>query len=61
MTAADRSGMTEAQIEAIDRMYSAAKVVRDHAEADLRLADDLFRVASALHDVAHAPTLRGVS
>lgn len=52
--------MTETEIAAIDLVYEAAKAAREHAEADLEAADRLLRVASSLHDIAHAPTLRSV-
>lgn len=53
--------MTETEREAIDKVYTAAQEARALAETSLELADRLLRVASALHDIAHEPTLRSVS
>jgi hypothetical protein len=53
--------MDQQQVAAIDLVHDAAKEARALAETNLELADRLLRVASALHDQAHAPTLRSVS
>lgn len=53
--------MDKQAIEAIDLMYEAAKETERLAQVQLDQAADLFRLTSALHDLAHAPGLRSVS